>query len=72
MIRVAIADDSPFTCNLLASYIEAGGSSSPARMYSSSAPKAHASPRSRCAMAERASTIATAPRHSASVGSRTR
>jgi two-component system chemotaxis response regulator CheB len=25
MIRVAIADDSPFTCNLLASYIEAGG-----------------------------------------------
>jgi two-component system chemotaxis response regulator CheB len=25
MIRVAIADDSPFTCKLLASYIEAGG-----------------------------------------------
>ena len=25
MIRVAIADDSPFTCNLLASYIEEGG-----------------------------------------------
>jgi len=25
MIRVAIADDSPFTCNLLAQYIEAGG-----------------------------------------------
>ena len=25
MIRVAIADDSPFTCNLLASYLEAGG-----------------------------------------------
>jgi len=25
MIRVAIADDSPFTCHLLASYIEAGG-----------------------------------------------
>jgi two-component system chemotaxis response regulator CheB len=25
MIRVAIADDSPFTCRLLASYIEAGG-----------------------------------------------
>jgi two-component system chemotaxis response regulator CheB len=25
VIRVAIADDSPFTCNLLASYIEAGG-----------------------------------------------
>jgi two-component system chemotaxis response regulator CheB len=25
MIRVAIADDSPFTCQLLASYIEAGG-----------------------------------------------
>ena len=25
MIRVAIADDSPFTCNLLASYIEASG-----------------------------------------------
>ena len=25
MIKVAIADDSPFTCRLLASYIEAGG-----------------------------------------------
>jgi two-component system chemotaxis response regulator CheB len=25
VIRVAIADDSPFTCNLLASYLEAGG-----------------------------------------------
>jgi two-component system chemotaxis response regulator CheB len=25
MIKVAIADDSPFTCNLLASYLEAGG-----------------------------------------------
>ncbi len=25
MIRVAIADDSPFTCNLLAAYLEAGG-----------------------------------------------
>lgn len=25
MIRVAIADDSPFTCNLLASYLQAGG-----------------------------------------------
>lgn len=25
MIRVAIADDSPFTCNLLTSYLEAGG-----------------------------------------------
>lgn len=25
MIRVAIADDSPFTCNLLATYLEAGG-----------------------------------------------
>ena len=25
MIRVAIADDSSFTCNLLASYIEEGG-----------------------------------------------
>jgi two-component system chemotaxis response regulator CheB len=25
MIRVAIADDSPFTCSLLASYLEAGG-----------------------------------------------
>jgi chemotaxis response regulator CheB len=25
MIRVAIADDSPFTCKLLTSYIEEGG-----------------------------------------------